>query len=124
MSRLSQIAEPMGFRFEGLASLDALAAYLRKAPALAVWTDAYLADGDWREVLSLCREHSPHLPVFVTASSDSPTLWTEALHAGVAEWIVAPFAAPEVRRCLLLSASPREGNEWPVERTQPRQATR
>lgn len=101
VERLNRIAGPLGYVFEPLDSLEALAASLAKSPASAVWTDCCVDDGDWRDVLALCQRQQPPLPVVVAAPSDSPALWAEVAEAGVAEFLSAPFAAPEVRRCLL-----------------------
>lgn len=105
LQRLGPIAESMGFRFHALESIEALGDYLREFPAIAVWTDSHLPDGDWRDVLDVCQRQSPETPVVVTAISDSPALWAEAAEAGVAEFLAPPFAAPEVRRCLLAAAA-------------------
>ncbi len=116
LTRLGNIAESLGFTFCGLETLDDLGEYLRQFPAAAVWTNSQLADGDWRDVLAFCQQFYPSLPVFVTAVSDSPALWAEAAEAGVAELIAAPFAAPEVRRCLLLCRAEAPSDE-PVQAT-------
>ncbi len=101
LHRLGPIAESLGYRFHALGSVEELAKYLREFPSAAVWTDSCLPDGDWRDVLALCQQQSPSPPLIVTSLSDSPALWAEAAEAGVAEFLAAPFAAPEVRRCLL-----------------------
>lgn len=104
--RLGPIAESLGLRFHPLESVEQLAAYLSEFPAAAVWTDSHLPDGNWRDVLELCRQQEPAPPVVVTALSDSPALWAEASEAGVAEYLAPPFAAQEVRRCLLMPSEP------------------
>ncbi|MCW5964276.1 MAG: hypothetical protein KIT83_09565 [Bryobacterales bacterium] len=105
LQRLGPIAESMGFRFHALENLQELCDYLREFPAVAVWTDSHLPDGDWRDVLDVCHQQCPETPVVVTAQFDSPALWAEAAEAGVAEFLAPPFAAPEVRRCLLAAAA-------------------
>lgn len=102
LERLNNIARPLGYTFQPLDSLEALRTRLQESsPVPAVWTDCFLEDGDWRDVLDLCGSQRPPVPVVVIAPSDSPALWAEVAEAGVAEFVSAPFAAPEVRRCLL-----------------------
>ena len=99
--RLGPIAESMGFHFHRLEGVEELQRYLGQFPVPAVWADSDFMDGDWRDVLALCRQQTPVVPLVVTALADSPGQWAEALEAGVAEFLAPPFAAPEVRRCLL-----------------------
>ncbi len=102
LERLNNIARPLGYIFQPFDSLEALRAQLQESSsAPAVWTDSHVDDGDWRDVLDLCGSQQPPLPVVVVAPSDSPALWAEVAEAGAAEFLSAPFAAPEVRRCLL-----------------------
>lgn len=112
LERLNNIARPLGYTFEPLDSLEALRARLKgSSPAPAVWTDCYLEDGDWRDVLDFCESQPQPLPVVVVASCDNPSLWAEVSEAGVAEFLSAPFAAPEVRRCLLMVGGQAEQSE-------------
>jgi DNA-binding NtrC family response regulator len=111
LERVSSIAASLGYEFVRIDSLDEFQEHLRAFPATMVWTDSHLHDGSWRDVLSLCREQSPELPVVVLAMTDSPALWEEANQEGVAEFLAPPFAAPEVRRCLLSLASAVESTD-------------
>lgn len=105
LARLSAIAAPLGYEFVPIDSLQALQEHLREFPATMVWTDSHHPDGDWQDVLMVCRDRSEELPVVVLALSDSPALWEQANQAGVAEFLALPVAAPEVRRCLLSLAA-------------------
>jgi len=105
IERLSAIAAPLGYQFVPIESLQALHEHLKEFPATMVWTDSHHPDGDWQDVLMVCRDRSEELPVVVLALSDSPTLWEQANEAGVAEFLALPVAAPEVRRCLLTLAA-------------------
>lgn len=116
LERLGSIAESLGFSFHSLETVDDLRDYLREFPAPTVWTDSHLPDGDWRDVLEICRQQSPEPPLVVTALTDSATLWVEVNEAGVAEFLSPPFAGPEVRRCLL-SVTSEAVARHPVEAT-------
>jgi DNA-binding NtrC family response regulator len=105
LERLSVIAAPLGYDFVPIDSLQALHEHLKEFPATMVWTDSHHPDGDWQDVLMVCRDRSEELPVVVLALSDSPALWEQANQAGVAEFLALPVAAPEVRRCLLSLAA-------------------
>jgi|GEM_PF-6082271 len=111
LERLNHIAKPLGYSFEPVNSLEALRDHLAVTAAPTVWTESVVDDGNWRDVLEVCGELPEPPAVVVTTLSDSPTVWAEAAAAGVAEFLAVPFAAPEVRRCLLSVGQGREAGK-------------
>ncbi len=61
-----------------------------------VFTQSYLADGTWADVLSLAKTSQRAIPVVLVSRLVDTRLYLEALESGVCDFIVPPFYSSDL----------------------------
>ncbi len=97
---LSQMLEPDPIAFEHVSSLQGARQNLGQGSYGAVLTEAYLPDGDWKDVLGVTWELGTTPAVVVTHRFADDRFWAEVLNLGCYDMLAQPFDAREVRRIL------------------------
>lgn len=115
---LSRMLKPDPIEFEHVSSLQDARQNLGRGLYGAVLTEAYLPDGDWKDVLGITWELGTCPAVVVTHRFADDRFWAEVLNLGCYDMLVQPFDAREVRRILTSACgqSPAKpaGWAWPV----------
>jgi DNA-binding NtrC family response regulator len=97
---LSKMLKPAPIEFEHVSSLQDARDNLGRGSYRAVLTEAYLPDGDWKDVLNLTWELGTSPAVIVTHRFADDRFWAEVLNLGCYDLLAQPFDAREVRRIL------------------------
>ena len=97
---LSQMLQPDPIEFEHVSSLQGARENLGQGSYGAVLTEAYLPDGDWKDVLGVTWELGTSPAVVVTHRFADDRFWAEVLNLGCYDMLAQPFDAGEVRRIL------------------------
>jgi DNA-binding NtrC family response regulator len=69
----------------------------------AILTEAYLPDGDWKDVFGLALDLPARPAVVVTHGAADDRFWAEVLDLGCYDMLAQPFDTPEVERILSLA---------------------
>ena len=97
---LTQILKPESIEFKHVSSLEDARQTLGQVSFGAVLTEAYLQDGDWKDVLGATWELETVPAVVVTHRFADDRFWAEVLNLGCYDMLAQPFDASEVRRIL------------------------
>lgn len=69
----------------------------------AILTEAYLPDGNWKDVFDLALDLPAHPAVVITRDVADDRFWAEVLDLGCYDVLTQPFDAREVQRILSLA---------------------
>ena len=97
---LAQILNPDCMEFNHVSSLKDARQTLGQGSFGVVLTEAYLLDGDWKDVLGATWELETAPAVVVTHRFADDRFWAEVLNLGCHDMLAQPFDAREVRRIL------------------------
>ncbi len=97
---LAQFLNPDSIEFKHVSSLHDARQTLGQRSFGAVLTEAYLLDGDWKDVLGVTWELETAPAVVVTHRFADDRFWAEVLNLGCYDMLAQPFDAREVRRIL------------------------
>jgi DNA-binding NtrC family response regulator len=97
---LTQILNPDSTEFKHVSSLEDARQTLGQGSYGVVLTEAYLLDGDWKDVLGATWELDIAPAVVVTHRFADDRFWAEVLNLGCYDMLAQPFDAREVRRIL------------------------
>jgi DNA-binding NtrC family response regulator len=117
---LAQFLNPDPIEFEHVSSLKDARQTLGQGSYGVVLTEAFLLDGDWKDVLGVTQELEIAPSVVVTHRFADDRFWAEVLNLGCYDMLAQPFDAREVRRILTSAcgqpdAKPAE-SEWQASR--------
>jgi DNA-binding response OmpR family regulator len=102
---LSRMLTSAPVEFEHVSSLQDARRKLVQESYGAVLTEAYLPDGDWKDLLSLTCELGIAPAVIVTHRFADDRFWAEVLNLGCYDMLAQPFDAREVQRILALACA-------------------
>ncbi len=102
-AKLSGVLGLAAIEFEHVTNLRDLRKSLLQGSCGAVLTEAFLPDGDWKDVLSLACELGTSPSVIVTHRFADDRFWAEVLNLGCYDMLAQPFDAREVLRILRLA---------------------
>jgi DNA-binding NtrC family response regulator len=118
---LSQMLKPGSIEFDHVSSLQDARQNLGQGLYRAVLTEAYLPDGDWKDVLGITWELATSPAVVVTHRFADDRFWAEVLNLGCYDMLAQPFDAREVRRILTSACEQSPGKPaelaWPVSKS-------
>jgi DNA-binding NtrC family response regulator len=97
---LAQILNPDSMEFKHVSSLEDARQTLGQGSFGVVLTEAYLLDGDWKDVLDATWELETAPAVVVTHRFADDRFWAEVLNLGCYDMLAQPFDAREVQRIL------------------------
>ena len=97
---LADALEPLDVAIQHVPTVGQANRQVHQSDYQIVLTEAELADGTWRDLLSLCRGLSDNPSVVVASIHADARLWVDAVDAGAADVLRLPFERPEVRRVL------------------------
>jgi len=97
---LAQILSPDSIEFKHVSSLQDARQTLGQGSFGVVLTEAYLLDGDWKDVLGATWELKTAPAVVVTHRFADDRFWAEVLNLGCYDMLAQPFDAREVQRIL------------------------
>ena len=117
---LARILNPDSIELNHVSSLEDARQTLGQGSYGVVLTEAYLLDGDWKDVLGATWELEIAPAVVVTHRFADDRFWAEVLNLGCYDMLAQPFDAREVQRiltsaCGQLDAKPAEC-EWQASR--------
>jgi DNA-binding NtrC family response regulator len=102
---LSRMLESGLIEFKHVSSLQDARNTLVRGGYAAVLTEAYLPDGNWKDVLNLTYELGATPPVIVTHRFADDRFWAEVLNLGCYDMLAQPFDTREVQRILALACA-------------------
>jgi DNA-binding NtrC family response regulator len=115
---LLRMLAPAHFEFEHVSNLHDLRESLGRGPFGAILTEAFLPDGDWKDVLNLAYELGAPPAVIVTHRFADDRFWAEVLNLGCYDMLAQPFDSGEVERILELACAQPPARPvacgWPV----------
>jgi DNA-binding NtrC family response regulator len=83
---------------------EALLSLWGKRPPHLVFTDVQLADGNWRDVISLADKCPLPINIVVISRQLDMNLYIEAMERGAFDFITPPFEAPDVAHVVRCAA--------------------
>jgi DNA-binding NtrC family response regulator len=101
---LSRMLKSDLIEFKHVSSLQEARNTLSRGGFGAVLTEAYLPDGNWKDVLNLTYELGAP-PVIVTHRFADDRFWAEVLNLGCYDMLAQPFDTREVQRILTLACA-------------------
>jgi DNA-binding NtrC family response regulator len=102
---LSRMLEPGLVEFKHVSSLQDARQSLARGSYGAILTEAYLPDGNWKDVLNITYELEATPPVIVTHRFADDRFWAEVLNFGCYDMLAQPFDTREVQRILTLACA-------------------
>lgn len=97
MSRLRTALEQHSLQVESLSTCQEAARKLAELRLpVALFTDLYLPDGDWQEVLQIAREAPVPVRVIAVSRIVDVRLYLDTLDAGAFDFVVPPFTTPDL----------------------------
>jgi DNA-binding NtrC family response regulator len=102
---LSRMLAPGLIEFKHVSSLQDARKSLARGSYAAILTEAYLPDGNWKDVLNLTYELGASPAVIVTHRFADDRFWAEVLNLGCYDMLAQPFDAREVQRILTLACA-------------------
>jgi len=98
---LRKVLEAQGVKTQLVRNIAQANAILEQdALPAAVFSDAVLTDGTWADVVFLAAQARMPVPVIVVSRINDMRLYIRALENGAADFIVPPFAPPEIAHVL------------------------
>jgi DNA-binding NtrC family response regulator len=102
---LSKMLRAAPIEIEHVSSLEDVRKSLNQGTYGAILTEAYLPDGDWKDVLSFAWDLDAPPSVIVTHRFADDRFWAEVLNLGCYDMLAQPFDAREVQRILALACA-------------------
>jgi two-component system response regulator TctD len=106
---VSRMLEPAQIQCDHVANCREARSRLAADSYDAVLTEAYLPDGDWKDVLNLTFDLGPSPAVIVTHRVADDRFWAEVLNLGCYDMLAQPFDTREVQRILALACAQNRG---------------
>jgi len=98
---LRRVLEVLGLEAVHVHGCKELRSRLQDLGALAVFTEATLADGRYRDVCRIASEPATPLPVIVVSPFVDVDLYLDSMENGASDFIVPPFLTTEVAYVLM-----------------------
>ena len=114
--RLSGMLQPLSVTLVHVRTLEHARTKLNHETFGVVLTETDLADGDWKDVVTLACAEKRGVEVVVTDARADTRLWLDALERGAYDVVCQPFCSSEVQRILsnALSARPEARSAVPA----------
>jgi len=102
---LHRVLEALGLEAVWVHGCKDLQSRLQDLGALAVFTEATLVDGRYRDVCRIASQPAPPLPVIVVSPFVDTDLYLDSMENGASDFIVPPFLSTEVAYVLMTALS-------------------
>ena len=105
LGELRPVLEVLGLQAVRVHGCKELQSHLQDLGVLAVFTEAALSDGCYRDVCRIASQPATPLPVIVVSPVVDMDLYLDSMESGASDFMVPPFLSTDVAHVLMTALS-------------------